>query len=244
MSNRRLIAMIRGRALAGDQLDLASLAARPQIVSALSRLTLAVGATGVAVVLASGLGGGLISAAAGAAVTQGGLSGSGRPAADTVSGLAASAPVEGSVQGIAGSGAHTSVPAPLAAPVLQGNVAPTPATTVPPRAPVALSAPAVVVAAPPPAPGTVEAVIVEVFGAHGQEAIGVASCESHLHPTSVSRNGANWGLFQINRAHSQRVARMGYRWEDLLDARVNALVAKSIFDEQGWRPWACRYAAS
>ena len=36
---------------------------------------------------------------------------------------------------------------------------------------------------------------------------------------------------------------MGFQWNDLLDARVNALVAKSIFDEQGWGPWACRHAA-
>jgi hypothetical protein len=244
MTNRRLIAMIRGRALAGEPVVSAPLAARPQIVSALSRCTIAVGAAGVAVVLASGLGGGLISAAAGAAAGQGGLSGSGRPAADAVSGMAASAPVEGEVQGIGGGGTHTSVPAPMATPALQGIVAPssTPAPNPAPRsARAVVAAPVVVVA--PPAPGTVEAIILEVFGAHGREAIGVASCESHLHPTSVSRGGGNWGLFQINRAHAQRVANMGYRWEDLLDARVNALVAKSIFDEQGWRPWACRGAA-
>ena len=36
---------------------------------------------------------------------------------------------------------------------------------------------------------------------------------------------------------------MGYQWEDLLDPRVNSLVANSIFDEQGWRPWGCRHAA-
>ena len=82
-----------------------------------------------------------------------------------------------------------------------------------------------------------------MFGTHGRAAIGVARCESHLNPASISRNGANWGLFQINVAHRARVAQMGYRWEQLLDPRVNALVAKTIFDEQGWGPWACRGAA-
>jgi hypothetical protein len=59
----------------------------------------------------------------------------------------------------------------------------------------------------------------------------------------VSRGGGNWGLFQINTVHRKRVAAMGYQWEDLLDARVNSLVARSIFVEQGWRPWGCRHAA-
>jgi hypothetical protein len=243
MSNRRLIAMIRGRAKAGDPVDLPPLAARPQVVRALSRSTLAVGAAGVAVVLASGLGGGLISSAAGAAAGQGGLSGSGSGHVDAVSELAATAPVAGAVQGIDGVGSPAGSPAPLAPGALQGIVAPTSAPVAPPAAAsvaVALPPPPVV----PPAPGSVEAVIVEVFGAHGQAAIGVARCESHLNPAAISRNGGNWGLFQINTAHRQRVARMGYRWEDLLDARVNALVAKSIFDEQGWRPWACRRAAT
>jgi hypothetical protein len=242
MSNRRLIAMIRGRATAGDPDDLPPLAARPQVVRALSRGTLAVGAAGVAVVLASGLGGGLISSAAGAAAGQGGLSGSGSGHVDAVSELAATAPVAGAVQGIDGVGSSAGAPEPLAPAVLQGIVAPTSAPAPPAATTVAVALPPAPVV--PPAPGSVEAVIVEVFGAHGQAAIGVARCESRLNPGSISRNGGNWGLFQINTAHRQRVARMGYRWEDLLDARVNALVAKSIFDEQGWRPWACRRAAT
>jgi hypothetical protein len=133
-------------------------------------------------------------------------------------------------------------------------VPPAPTTTLPPVAPppapvvvrpvvvrVAVVAPPV--AGPPPEPGSVEAIIIEVFGPDAPSAIGVARCESHLNPAAISRGGGNWGLFQINRAHRGRVEAMGYRWEDLLDARVNALVAKSIFDEQGWRPWGCRAAA-
>jgi hypothetical protein len=36
---------------------------------------------------------------------------------------------------------------------------------------------------------------------------------------------------------------MGYRWDQILDPNVNAAVARAIYDEQGWRPWACRWAA-
>ena len=88
-----------------------------------------------------------------------------------------------------------------------------------------------------------EAIIVEVFGEAGQSAIAVARCESGLNPGAISRGGGNWGLFQINKVHRGRVEAMGYRWEDVLDARVNSLVAYSIFQEQGWGPWGCRNAA-
>jgi hypothetical protein len=230
MSNRRLIAMIRGRAAAGDHDHTVPLAARPQIVSALSKMSLAVGATGLLVVLAGTLGSGMLSAAAGAAVGGGGAYAVHHEPEPVVAGLAATAPV----------------PVPV-------DLTPTTATTVaalapPPTVPVRLASVRVAPVAPPtpvapPAPGSVEAVITEVFGPNAQAAIGVARCESHLNPGAISRGGGNWGLFQINRAHQRRVEAMGYRWEDLLDARVNSLVAKSIFDEQGWRPWGCRAAA-
>jgi hypothetical protein len=198
-------------------------------------MTLAVGAAGVVVALAASFGGGMVSAAAGAAVGGGGSYTGHRAAEPTVSGLSVSPPV----------------------PVSSG-LAPAPSTTLASLAPPPTVAPPVVklaavvrgapvaaptVPLPPPAPGSVEAVIAEVFGPNAQSAIGVARCESHLNPAAVSRGGGNWGLFQINRAHRGRVEAMGYRWEDLLDARVNSLVAKSIFDEQGWRPWGCRAAA-
>lgn len=87
----------------------------------------------------------------------------------------------------------------------------------------------------------VKAIIAEVFGpAEGTNAIAVANCESHLNPRAISKGGGNWGLFQINQVHKQRVARMGFAWDDLLDPRVNSLVAKSIFDDGGWGPWACK----
>ena len=233
MSNRRLIAMIGGRAAAGEPVGLSSLAARPQIVRALSRATLAVGAAGVVCALTAPLAGGLLTSAANAAVAGGGGYGSGPAAEASSAGTALSAPADddlGPKVGLRSTAAPEAV-VELAAggpAALQGTVAP----ASPPPAPVAV------------APGTVEAVIAEVFGPHTKAALGVAYCESRLHPTSISRNGANWGLFQINAVHRGRVARMGFQWEDLLDARVNSIVAKAIFDEQGWGPWACRGAAA
>lgn len=251
MTNRRLIETIRGRAKAGDSMPIGSLAAQPRIHRFLLRSSLGVGAAGVVCAGVMSFGGGLATSAASAAAGAGGYGSRGaRPAevADRqVAGLAASAPVE------------VAAIAPIEPSALQGIVVPTtlpPTATVPTTAP----APATVAATPvsvarasipaaqpaqsaPPAPGSVQEVIAEVFGPHASAAIGVARCESGLNPSAVSRGGGNWGLFQINKVHRDRVARMGFAWEQLLDARVNALVAKSIFDEQGWRPWACRHAA-
>jgi hypothetical protein len=186
------------------------------------------------VALAASLGGGMMDAAAGAAVGGGGSYVAHHAAEPTVSGLSVTPPVPVSL-GLAPATSTT-----------LASLAPPPTVPAPVVKVVAVARPAVVappVPLPPPAPGSVEAVIAEVFGPDARAAIGVASCESHLNPGAISRGGGNWGLFQINRAHRGRVEAMGYRWEDLLDARVNSLVAKSIFDEQGWRPWGCRAAA-
>ncbi len=235
--------MIRGRATAGDSHTHVPLAARPEIVRPLSRSTLGVGLAALAAALVLGGGEVLVRSAAEAAVIGGGY-GSGRDAG-SVAGLssseAAAVAIDAPVTAALPSGLPA-VPADLA------PVAPPPeaAPVVPPvAAPAAPPPPAPAPApAPAPDPGSVEAVIVEVFGpAHGQAAIGVARCESGLNPSAVSRGGGNWGLFQINTVHRKRVAAMGYQWEDLLDARVNSLVARSIFVEQGWQPWGCRHAA-
>jgi hypothetical protein len=216
-----------------------NLASQPQLVRVLRRSILGVGAAGISAAILATVGGGVLDNAAAAAVTAGGGYGAGGTE-PVVADLAAS-PVEvadltptaaiqaSPLQGAVGS--VTVTPPAALAPPTTAPPAPTTTTSV-------LRRPAAA-----PAPGSVEAVIAEVFGANGQAAIGVARCESHLNPAAISKGGGNWGLFQINTAHRSRVARMGYQWEDLLDARVNALVAKSIFDEQGWRPWACRHAA-
>jgi hypothetical protein len=243
MTNRRLVAMISGGpgGRRTERMTLEQLTQQPRVTRLLQRTILGVGAAGMACATLAAFGGNLMDVAASAAVTGGGF-GSG-PATESVE-SAASAPAE--VAELAAASSEVA-PATIDTPVEAPPAAP-PTTAAPPAAaapvtPRVQPIAAVQVVAVAPAPGSVEAVITEVFGAHARSAIGVARCESHLNPGAISRGGANWGLFQINKAHRGRVAAMGYRWEDLLDARVNALVAKSIFDEQGWRPWACRHAA-
>ena len=99
--------------------------------------------------------------------------------------------------------------------------------------------------APAPAPsGSVEEAIAAYFGDVYDQAYNVARCESGLNPEAVSPGGGNWGLFQINTVHQQRVANMGYSWDQILDPWVNAAVARSIYDDAGgWGPWGCRRAA-
>jgi hypothetical protein len=205
-----------------------TLLTQPRALRVLKRSILGVGAAGLACASLATFGGSLMDVAASAAVTGGGFGSGSAP--ESVEGMASGAPAE--VAHLA----SATVEVPPAA-------VETPTTTVAPPVAPKVQQIAAVRAVITPAPGSVEEVIASVFGPHAQSAIGVARCESRLNPGAISRNGANWGLFQINKAHRGRVAAMGYQWEDLLDARVNALVAKSIFDEQGWGPWACRRAA-
>lgn len=222
-------------------MQIPSFASQPTTLRRLRRSIATVGGTGVAAVVLSTLGGGIMDTAASAAVSGGGAYGSGSSRDGAISGLAAGAPVDvGARAHLDGSPLHGAVGEAASSPAVPAVVVvevppppPAPPVTTPPPPP----------PPPPPAPGTVQAIISEVFGPHANAAIGVARCESGLRPSAVSRGGGNWGLFQINRVHAGRVARMGYAWEDLLDARVNSIVAKSIFDESGWRPWACRHAA-
>jgi len=69
----------------------------------------------------------------------------------------------------------------------------------------------------------------------------VASCESGGLGNAISPDGQNWGLMQLNVVHKARAARLGFTWEQMLDARANLLVAYDLWLDQGWTPWACRY---
>lgn len=82
-----------------------------------------------------------------------------------------------------------------------------------------------------------------VFGAAGDSAARVAKCESGFNPRAVSPGGSNLGLFQVNRVHRRRWEAMGYSAGQMLEAEPNTRVAYAIFREQGWSPWACRWAA-
>ncbi len=85
--------------------------------------------------------------------------------------------------------------------------------------------------------------------AEQQDAIRVAACESgggdalSIQPQVVSRG--NWGVFQINwTAQHNRVSRLGFTKEQLLDPVVNARVAADLWMDLGRRfgssaGWSC-----
>ena len=66
----------------------------------------------------------------------------------------------------------------------------------------------------------------------------IAWCESRWDPLEISTTN-DWGLMAINRIHEGRVRGLGYRLSDLLEWRVNLIVAHDIWLEQGWNPWRC-----
>lgn len=71
------------------------------------------------------------------------------------------------------------------------------------------------------------------------QAIKVFGCESRLAPGA--RSAGNAGLAQLNRRWQEgRVRRLGFRWEQMYEARPNLMVAANLYAEQGWRPWTCR----
>lgn len=95
----------------------------------------------------------------------------------------------------------------------------------------------------------VVAVIRDVFSRFGpdvaEQAVRVSGCETGgtYNPAVVNSSG-HTGLFQLSpRYHTARAARLGFTWEQMREARPNALVAADLFAEQGWGPWTCRRAA-
>ena len=48
-----------------------------------------------------------------------------------------------------------------------------------------------------------------------------------------------YGCLQIGvRTHAARIKRLGFTAADMLRAWPNAVVARSLFNESGWSPWA------
>lgn len=92
---------------------------------------------------------------------------------------------------------------------------------------------------------TTEEMIMTAFASRGatveqqDQALRVAQCESNLRPGAVSPGGGNWGLFQINKVHTGRVAAHGFAWSEMLYPWQNAVVAADLWAESGWQPWSC-----
>lgn len=76
---------------------------------------------------------------------------------------------------------------------------------------------------------------------HLQAAARVAGCESGWHPEAVGHAG-ELGLFQIHKVHLQAGGPDEQRL--LMDPLVNARVALLIWQQQGWEPWSCGWAAT
>lgn len=92
--------------------------------------------------------------------------------------------------------------------------------------------------------GDATSAIANWFGDLYDSAVGVARCESGLNPGAISPGGGNWGLFQINTTHRADFEQYtGHPWADVLNADLNAMYARKLYNGNGWGPWACRWAA-
>jgi len=88
-------------------------------------------------------------------------------------------------------------------------------------------------------PGSVEQLIVDVFGDAAPQALKVASCESHYNPDAV--NGRYRGVFQIGDMHAAEwleVTGTDY-WTSWMDPVANITYAHALWSRAGWAPWSC-----
>jgi len=84
---------------------------------------------------------------------------------------------------------------------------------------------------------SIEEKIKKVFGKHYEEAILIFKCESGLRANATGHNtngSTDSGIAQINSVH-----KVSERY--LLNPDINLLVAKQIYDAQGWNPWVCAH---
>lgn len=94
---------------------------------------------------------------------------------------------------------------------------------------------------PTTGPADVVATIHAVFGAAGDAAVRVARCESGLRADNRG-NPTHAGLFQLARRwHEGRARRLGFTWEQMYEARPNAVVAHNLWLEgRDWHQWTCK----
>lgn len=84
-------------------------------------------------------------------------------------------------------------------------------------------------------PQTIQEQICAVFKEDCADAIKIFSCESGLRANAQGKNkngSTDTGIAQINSVHSIPETY-------LKNEKINILVAKQIYDRQGWRPWVC-----
>lgn len=83
-----------------------------------------------------------------------------------------------------------------------------------------------------------EGQIRRVFGEHAEMALAISWAENGSRKCDrVSKPNSNgtfdYGVFQLNSIHLKK----GYTEAQFKDCLTNILVAKQIFDRQGWEPW-------
>ena len=94
---------------------------------------------------------------------------------------------------------------------------------------------------------TVPELIKVVFKDKADEAMKIAQCESKMNPEAINDQNSNFsvdsGLFQINSVHWPKIPGEydtdKIQW--LQDARNNTMMAKRIYDAQGFSPWVCAH---
>lgn len=117
-------------------------------------------------------------------------------------------------------------------------------TTVARSAPTTTTAPKLTVAASGSVPDLIRQGFAEFGPAVAEQAVRVAGCETGQTFDPGATNGAHRGLFQISGTyHRERVARLGFTWDQMYEAGPNITVAADLYAEQGWQPWTCRRAA-
>lgn len=85
-------------------------------------------------------------------------------------------------------------------------------------------------------PVSIEEMIRQTFGEAGDEAIAVATCESHLDPLAYNQSGSK-GIFQIMPVHEHRIK----TGKNFFDIETNIQVAFEIYMEQnGFQAWVCQ----
>lgn len=93
-------------------------------------------------------------------------------------------------------------------------------------------------------PGSVQQLIVDVFGAEAPAALTVAKCESGFDPYNVNPSNRHVrGVFQIHDSWAATwLEVMGVEYEQTwMDASTNIRFAKWLYDQDGsWKQWACR----
>ena len=80
-------------------------------------------------------------------------------------------------------------------------------------------------------PEGVQEIIESVFQDKANEAKRVVKCESGFNPRALNGSTTASGLFQI------MASLHGVSRKNLQDPLINTLIAKKLYDAQGWVPW-------